>query len=458
MKMKKKRALFIALALATVFSSVFLTGCTKKDKDKELDDNGEDVEATYLIDEFLLGTWKGYYGTNVKSYEEQTREMAEAGLNFQWFPYNAAPTRPSYEEIEDIYSRYGMKYLYDVSGWTSVYNASIMPQLENCVGYFLKDEPKAEQIPSLKDNYAYYYNEDLTRRPFVNLYPSYAPEDWLSGSYSDYVNNWVNSVGAEKIEYLYYDHYPFLSGGRMRSTYFSDMETIRKVAYTNGRMKTGAFSQTGWWVGMQKPTANEVRWNLNTFIAYGFKSISHFCWVSPNRVSVEDGGEDMRDHVIDQNGNKTELYDPLVQYNWEIRQLGDLLMGIDCEHAYHSGSYIASGVETLPKDFFIQPQNKSTNYIISFFKAKKGGAKYVMIMNNSMRDNKTGKFTIDANANITSLTKYSTTIDENNLPDPTNLSTTLGALKEDTISLSAGYFEETFLPGEVKIYKVNYAK
>ena len=104
MKMKKKRALFIALALASVFSSVFLTGCTNKDKDKELDDNGEDVEATYLIDEFLLGTWKGYYGTNVKSYEEQTREMAEAGLNFQWFPYNAAPTRPSYEEIEDIFN------------------------------------------------------------------------------------------------------------------------------------------------------------------------------------------------------------------------------------------------------------------------------------------------------------------------------------------------------------------
>ena len=457
--MKKKRAFFIALALATVFSSAFATGCSNKDADKAPESNeGEPYVRTYLIDEFLLGTWKGYYNTNVKSYEEQTREMAEAGLNFQWFPYNVAPTSPPREQIDEIYARYGIKYLYDVSGFSGwPYDASIMPQLNNCVGYFLKDEPKAEQIPALKDNYMNYYSADSTRRPFVNLYPSYAPEDWLGGSYSDYVNNWVNSVGAEKIEYLYYDHYPFLSGGRMRSTYFSDMETIRSIAYSNGKMKTGAFSQTGWWVGMQKPNANEVRWNLNTFIAYGFKSISHFCWVSPNRVSVEDGGEDMRDHVIDQEGNKTELYDPLVQYNWEIRQLGDLLMDIDCEHAYHSGSYKASGVETLPKDCFIQPQSKSTNYIISLFNAKEGGAKYVMIMNNSTSQNTTGKFLINASANITSLTKYSTTIDVNNLPDPTNLSATLGALKEDNISLAEGYFEESFLPGEVKIYKLNYA-
>ncbi|MFQ7078177.1 MAG: hypothetical protein ACLRSW_09720, partial [Christensenellaceae bacterium] len=134
--------------------------------------------------------------------------------------------------------------------------------------------------------------------------------------------------------------------------------------------RTGGFSQSGWWAGMRKPDADEFRWNLSTFIAYGFKSISHFCWASPDRVSVEDGGEDMRDHVIDQEGKRTALYEPAVYYNWQIRQLGDFLMGIDCVHAYHSGANTPEGVELLPKNFLLQPKNKSDNFIVSLFTSK----------------------------------------------------------------------------------------
>lgn len=59
------------------------------------------------------------------------------------------------------------------------------------------------------------------------------------------------------------------------------METHSPRGFEHGRMKTGGFSQSGWWAGMRKPDADEFRWNLSTFIAYGFKSISHFCWASP---------------------------------------------------------------------------------------------------------------------------------------------------------------------------------
>lgn len=187
----------------------------------------------------------------------------------------------------------------------------------------------------------------------------------MGGTYEQYVNNWIETVGAENMEYLYYDHYPFTATEEVRSSYFADMETIRRAAWEHGRMKTGGFTQTGWWAGMRKPDEDEFRWNMSTYIATVLRASLNFCWVSPDRVSVEDGGEDMRDHVIDQEGNKTELYAPAVCYNWQVRQLGDLLMGIDCMHAYHSGANTAEGAEVLPKNFLIQPESKTDNYIIS---------------------------------------------------------------------------------------------
>lgn len=413
-----------------------------------------------IVDEFLISSWLNYYSTDVKSYAEQTAELAKAGLNFQWHTSHAAANPPagnfdvpSYEEIEELYSRWGIKYLYDVT--KNNYDAELMKKLDNCIGYYIKDEPSASQFEATKDLFVNYMEKDPSRREFVNLYPNYAGTTALGGTYSDYVNNWIDTVGAENMEYLYYDHYPFTATETVRSSYFSDMETIRKAAYVNGRIKTGGFSQTGWWSGMRKPNADELRWNLNTYIAYGFKSISHFCWVSPKRVSLQDGGEDMRDHVIDQFGNKTDIFDVMVKYNWQIRQLGPLLMGIDCAHAYHIGSEIAQGTEVLPKSFLIQPEDKNSNYIISLFYSKDNSEKYVMIMNNSTDKKNSGSFAIDLSSGIKSLTKYSTTIDTDNLPDPQNLENTLGTLSEENIDVSSGRISEEFLPGEVKIYKLN---
>ena len=367
--MLKKSILCSTLALATVFSAVAGVISSFKVSGEVTKVQAEKVE---IVDEFLISSWVSYYGTNRKSYAEQTKEMAEAGLNFQWHVGSVGTCAssdelivPSYEEIEQIYSQYGMKYLYDAA--TKNYDAALMEKLDTCIGYYIKDEPSAAQFQATKDLFMQYYNLDSARRPFVNLYPNYAGTTALGGTYSDYVNNFVDTIGAENMEYLYYDHYPFTGTETVRSSYFSDMETIRKVAYANGRMKTGGFSQTGWWSGMRKPNVDELRWNLNTFITYGFKSISHFCWVSPKQVSLENGGEDMRDHVIDQYGNKTEIYDPMVVYNWQIRQLGSLLMGIDCAHAYHSGAEIAAGAEKLPKSFFLQGKTSQ-----EFFPAARG--------------------------------------------------------------------------------------
>ena len=104
----------------------------------------------------------------------------------------------------------------------------------------------------------------------------------------------MNLVGSENMDYLYFDHYPFTQTEDVRSTYFSDLEVIRDVAYKNGKIKTGGFTQMGSWNGMTRPTEDMARWSMNSLLAYGLKSISHFCWVAPSYVAPENGGEGMR--------------------------------------------------------------------------------------------------------------------------------------------------------------------
>ncbi len=451
--MKRKRNLKCALA-AIMISAMAVSGAYGLALTRAEETGAEDMPRN-TINEFLLSTWKGYYDFDIASYDFQTKELAEAGMNFIWHPgYSSAiGQKTDYREVEKIYAKYGMSYIYTADGQFE-YDEALMNDLKHCLGYYVKDEPSASQFNSTKELFHQYLSADSERSPFVNLYPNYAGTTALGGTYEQYVNNWIETVGAENMEYLYYDHYPFTATEEVRSSYFADMETIRRAAWEHGRMKTGGFTQTGWWAGMRKPDEDEFRWNMSTYIAYGFKSISHFCWVSPDRVSVEDGGEDMRDHVIDQEGNKTELYAPAVCYNWQVRQLGDLLMGIDCMHAYHSGANTAEGAEVLPKNFLIQPESKTDNYIISLFTSKDDSEKYIMLMNNSTSESREGTFTISADSGVEGLTEISPTIDSENLPDPMNLEETLGQPARTSVEISDGEFTESFLPGEVKIYKL----
>ncbi len=445
---KRAVAAFMVSALAITGAYGLMTAAAEETEEEPMPRN--------TIDEFLLSTWKAYYNFDIDSYEEQTKGLAEAGMNFIWHPGYASGFGDSpadYRSTEEMYAKYGMKYLFTANGQFN-YDAELMKDLKSCVGYYVKDEPSASQFVSTSELFHRFLEADPSRSPFVNLYPNYAGTTALGGTYEQYVNNWIDTVGQENMEYLYYDHYPFTGTETVRSSYFSDMETIRRAAFEHGRMKTGGFSQSGWWAGMRKPDADEFRWNLSTFIAYGFKSISHFCWASPDRVSVEDGGEDMRDHVIDQEGNRTALYEPATYYNWQIRQLGDFLMGIDCVHAYHSGANTPEGVELLPKNFLLQPKNKSDNFIVSLFTSKDDSEKYIMLMNNSTSESRTAAFTVASESGVTGLTEIDDTIDRENLPDYADLENTLGELSRTSVELSDGEFTAEFLPGEVRIYKL----
>ncbi len=424
------------------------------------------AEAPNTTDEFLIGSWISFYDPEITSYDAQLKDLAESGINWNPNPLSlsghtngGASLGYSMTELNEMYKKYNV-YFSAVSQTTASITMSESNKLleevkgnnlTNCNSYHVKDEPSAAVMEDTGKIFHNCLDNDNTRFPYVNLFPNYAGAANLGGTYEDYIYNWIDTIGADKLEYLAYDHYPFTAYETVRSSYFSDLETIRAAAYDNGKLKTLACTQLGSWNGMVRPTADMARWNCNTFIAYGMKGLMHFNWVAPEYRAPADGGEGMQDFVLSSDGVKTDLYEPMQRYNWQTRQLGPLLMQMDVAHAYHVGT-VADGAESLPKSFVFQPTLSSDNMIFSLAYGKNGKDIYVMVFNNELQGaKKTYNISVDATAGVTSMTRYKTD-DFATLP---SIYEQLPALTEETVDVSGGSFSVEMAPGEIAIYKLN---
>ena len=393
-------------------------------------------------DDLLIGSWVTFYSFDVDSYEFQLDQMAAAGLNFNIFPKNFGSggmyDLAYWDDVEAQYAKRNMVYLMNGSMNTAHLTQGVeyADGKAHCIGYHVVDEPGGDALQSVANMVIAYRDADATRYPFVNLLPSYAGTSWLGGTYYEHVSRFVELAGAENIEYLSHDYYPFRAGNEVKTEIFADMEVLRKVAYENGKLKTHAFPQSTAWNGTRMPTENEMRWNVYGYLAYGFKALSWFNLVCPGSSDTE--GEGFRDSLIYRDGTirDPELYDFWSELNWEIRGLSDILMNVDVAHAYHTRN--ASGVEILPKDYFIQPTSQRSEFIISVMEPKDGGDAYVMIFNKTYKkDTTTAKFDIDLSGDVKWLEYF----------DPHTGEYT-------PVEIVDGVMEETFLAGEGRVYRL----
>lgn len=393
-------------------------------------------------DDLLIGSWVTFYSFDVDSYEYQLDQMAAAGMNFNIFPKNfgsgAMFDAAYWDDVEAQYAKRNMVYI--MNG--SMSEAHIAPGVEyasgkeHCIGYHVVDEPTADRFAEISRLVNIYRQQDQTRYPLINLFPSYAPDWALGGTYYEHVNNFVQTVGAENIEYLSHDYYPFRSGGVVMTDIFADMEVLRKVAYENGKLKTHAFPQSTAWNGTRMPTENEMRWNVYGYLAYGFKALSWFNLVCPGSSDTE--GEGFNDSLIYRDGTirDPELFAFWSDLNWEVRGLSSILMNQDVVHAYHTT--MANGVETLPEDYFIQPDGRRMEFIVSVMEPKEGEDRYIMLFNkNTRRDTMECKFNVDLTGEVKWL-EYFDPFTGEYIP----------------VEIKDGVMEETFRAGEGRVYRL----
>lgn len=347
-------------------------------------------------DDILIGSWVSFYPTEYASFEDQLDQMAAAGINFNIFPRDFTPggdvfDAPYWDVVEAEYAKRNMVYLMNgnFSGSTLAQGVSFAAGKEHCIGYYVGDEPTGEALPQVGATVRAYRAADPTRYPFVNLYPSYANER-LGGTYRWHVETYVSLAGAENIEYLSHDFYPF-EPYTTNTSIFADLEIMRDVAYKNGKLKTHAFpqSQAGSWMRMS--TIDDMRWNVYAYLAYGFKALSWFNMVSPWGPH----GSGFSESLILGDGTipNQDLFTAWGELNWEVRGLSDALMNLDTVHAYHTDKAVAD-VEYLPENYFITPADNAS-FIISYMEAKDGSDPHIMLFNKSLEQSVTQSFLVD---------------------------------------------------------------
>lgn len=374
------------------------------------------VQAAEEEERFLIGSWWQRPLTDVVLSDRVFDDMAEAGINY----FINTPNFDGYQtctyeynkKISDLCTERDMVFsaaIQEVKNGTAHSDEALQmlvdqnKDLPGCISYYLYDEPNDTMVPIIAEEYNKLLSMDPEKHPMVNLLPSYGvlpsmgTDVSINGSYYDYVSSWVDAVGAENLEYLSFDHYPFRASGNS-DTYYKDLEVIRRVAYENGGLKTACFLQTGSWNGMRNPTASEQRWNMYSVLAYGIKNPNYFCWMAAPYVEPP-AGEGMLDHVIDEEGNHTERYEPAKQINSEVTVLGPTLMKVDAVHVYHT-STTPKEVPEYPQNYFIQPVSRELedDAIVSIMKCKDGSGYYIMIVNKNVEDTRTLSFTLDADA------------------------------------------------------------
>ena len=447
---KYLKMLALVLAALCLFPCLMPMAVSAEDEDEEY----EKKKAAYreklknddvTSDDILIGSWVSFYSFDVDSYEYQLDQMAAAGINFNIFPRDFGDgsmyDADYWQEVEEQYAKRNMVYL--MNGNMRAENVAIGVEYaqgkEHCIGYHVKDEPGGDLLPAIGQQMRAYREADPTRYPFTNLLPSYAGEAWLGGTYREHVQNYVDAVGAENIEYLSHDYYPFRSGNVTMQDIFADMEVMRAVAYENGKLKTHAFPQSTKWNGTRMTDIDEMRWNVYGYLAYGFKALSWFNLVCPGKSDTE--GEGFSESLIYRDGqiHDPELFAAWSELNWEIRGLSDILMNADTVHAYHTRKTVKN-VEYLPADFYLKP-TKTMDFIVSEMESKDGAEKYIMLYNKNLKAKATTSvsFSIDPASGITGIEYFDPFIGE--------------YIKMD---ISDGILKDEFKYGEGKLYRLCY--
>lgn len=393
-------------------------------------------------DDLLIGSWVSFYPFEKDSYDRQLDQMAAAGINFNIFPRDFGSGNMFDEEywnnIENQYAKRNMVYLMNGSMTEEhvALGAKYAADKKHCVGYHVVDEPTGDRLPEVASQVRRYREADGTRYPLVNLFPSYAPEWALGGTYKEHVSRFVELAGSENIEYLSHDFYSFQAGATNMGI-FADMEVIRSVAYENGKLKTHAFPQSTAWNGMRMPNIDEMRWNVYAYLSYGFKALSWFNLVCPGSSDTE--GEGFRDSLIYRDGTirDPELFAAWSELNWEVRGLSSVLMNLDTVHAYHVRKTV--GTETLPRDFFLQPVKKGDDFLISVMEPKQGDDRYIMIFNKKYNRSVTSQFTLSADGGVQWL-EYFDPFTGEYVP----------------VQMTDGVISEAFRPGEGRLYRLRY--
>lgn len=249
-------------------------------------------------------------------------------------------------------------------------------------GLYLYDEPKLSQLDFLAAQNQLLLKRDPNHLPFINLLPIYVDTAYSGTNYEAYVDIYCQKV---KPKLLCYDHYALFENME-RESYFENMEVIRRAGL-KFNIPMGFIFQTTPHGTYRDPSETDLRWQVNSALAYGCKALLYFTY-----FTLTDPEANFHNGIIDPKGKRTVHYDMAKRINAELKTMGSTLMQLTSTAVYHTGK-LPGGCTKLPADAPIQGDN-GASLVLGFFK-NEDGSRWAIIVNRDLRKPVSVKLTFD---------------------------------------------------------------
>ncbi len=325
---------------------------------------------------FPIMTW---FGLRAEHFDlAHFQDMADAGFTVNFSHVFDYPTN---KIALDIAEKVGIKLLVGdrrISPDDSV-DTEAMLRIDEMVadykdhpalfGYHVRDEPSA----AIYGNMAVIRNRILANDPnhlvYGNLYPiGVSPSRLGTDDYDQHVEEFMNIFQPV---ILSYDHYPFGNRG-FKERYYENMELIREKALKYN-VPFWAFTMTcAIDPAYPEPKEPWIRLQVFTDLAYGAKGIQYFTYGLPHSSR-----EKFTIAIVDDDGNKTYIYDIAKRVNAEIHALAPVLKNLESVAVYHTAP-LPRGTRPMPADFCIKSA-EGCPAVLGYFRDAKGSDKYLML-------------------------------------------------------------------------------
>lgn len=207
-------------------------------------------------------------------------------------------------------------------------------------GYYIQDEPNYRSFQDLARISQELERLDPRHLPYINLFPTYASTEQLGNpTYDDHLETFLSIV---KPVVLSYDHYALLNNDSERADWFENLALIRAAALRHGKPPWVIIRSLPH-LGYRDLTADEMRWQVYTSLAYGMQGIMYFTYWTHS--DWEKAGQIA---IVDAQGKPGRLYPIVKELNGEIRTLGRVLLGLESTGVYHTRQPAASGAPAWP--------------------------------------------------------------------------------------------------------------
>lgn len=246
---------------------------------------------------------------------------------------------------------------------------------EQLWGYYIGDEPSADQFAECKKNIDVVMAADPSHPCYLNLFPNYASEEQLGVStYEEYIRRYISEVGTP---YISYDNYPIVgSPGVMRPTFFKNLEIVSRLSKEAG-IPFYAFTLSTIHLSYLTVTAGTMRFSAWCDLAFGAQMLEYYTYTTtPN--------DNFTSAILNKDYSRNVLYDHAKLLNAEIHGLSDVFVGCDVKRVGCIGANTEyDGLPSWSKnelpDHFKSISTSGQGVLISEF--TNGDDRYVMLVN-----------------------------------------------------------------------------